>query len=151
MTPIARLREILRQVAYLLIGGSAVPLALFAAGSSSPNSPTFSPGFLIAGFICNGRKRNPIGGWLFFFYWQLYSGLLLSAVFFATNIQSYENFESTRLFALFFGKLRAEPAAVCRQVRCGHPFALGTDLGYVEAPQMGYDCRTRSRSSGSRH
>jgi hypothetical protein len=124
MTPIAKLREILRQVAYLLICALAVPLALFAAGSSSPNSPTFSPGFLIAWLICNGRKRSPVGGWLFFFYWQLYSGLLISAVFFATNIQSYvpENFGSTRLFALFLAS--SVPGLLLFIVKC----AVGTLL-----------------------
>jgi hypothetical protein len=79
-------------------------MAAFAASSnSSPNSPTFAPGILIAWLICNGRKRSPVGGWLFFFYWQLYSGLLISAVFFAGNIQSYvpENLDTPSQFALF--------------------------------------------------
>ena len=101
----AQLGRILRQFAYMLICAFAfaVPVAVFAAGGPSQYSPTFSPGFLIAWWICNGRKRNPIGGWLLFFYWQLYSGLFLNAVLFAANIQSYvpENFDSPSKFALF--------------------------------------------------
>ena len=87
----------------MLICTLPTPIAVFAAGTGSQNSPTFSPGFLIAWLVCNGRKRSPIGGWLFFFYWQLYSGLLMTVVFFATNLQSYvpENFASTSQFALF--------------------------------------------------
>jgi hypothetical protein len=88
----------------LLTWALTAPLALFAAASGgSQYSPTFSPGYLFAWWICNGRKRNQIGGWLLYFYWQLYAGLFLSAVFFATNIQSYipENFTSTTTFALF--------------------------------------------------
>jgi hypothetical protein len=99
----AELGRTVRQFAYMLMCALPTPIAVFAAGTGSQNSPTFSPGFLIAWLVCNGRKRNPIGGWLFFFYWQLYSGLLMTVVFFATNLQSYvpENFASTSQFALF--------------------------------------------------
>ena len=90
---------------FMLIYAFAVPFVAFAASSQngSQYSPTFSPGYLIAWLVCNGRKRNPIGGWLLFFYWQLYSGLLITGVFFAINIQSYvpENFDSASKFALF--------------------------------------------------
>lgn len=84
----------------------------------------FLPGFLIAWLICNSRKRSPIGGWLFFFYWQLYSGLLISAAFFAMNIQSYvaENFENRSQFALFLAS--SAPGLVLFAVKC----AIGTIL-----------------------
>ena len=100
----AELGRTVRRVAYILSCALPIPGCMFAAGTGSQNSPTFSPGFLIAWLVCNGRKRSPIGGWLFFFYWQLYSGLLMTVVFFATNIQSYvpENFASTTQFALFW-------------------------------------------------
>jgi hypothetical protein len=113
-------------MAYTLIFTIATPLALFAASSTSgsPNSPTYLPGSLIAWLICNGRKRSPIGGWLFFFYWQLYSGLLLSVGLFATNLQSYvpENFENSRQFGLFI--LSTVPVLVFFAVKC----AVGTLL-----------------------
>jgi hypothetical protein len=75
---------------------------LLASSSSSSAAPTF-PGGILAWIICNGAKRNQIGGWLMFFFWQLYSGILVSALFFAMNIQSYvpENFESSDRFLLF--------------------------------------------------
>jgi hypothetical protein len=76
---------------------------LTATSSSSQYTPTYPGGILLAWLICNGAKRSPIGGWLLFFYWQLYGGLLMSALFFSMNIQSYipENFDSTRKFLLF--------------------------------------------------
>jgi hypothetical protein len=114
----AQLRRTLRQFACMLICVLPTPIDLFAAGSGSQNSPTFSPGFLIAWLICNGRKKSPIGGWLFFFYWQLYSGLLMTAIFFAMNIQSYvpENFTSTGNFALFLAT--AVPSSLLFVVKC---------------------------------
>ncbi len=95
-----RLNLLLRMLIFAL----AVPLVAVAATSGgSQYSPTFAPGGLVAWFVCNGRKRNPIGGWLLYFYWQLYSSLLIGIVLFATNIQSYvpENFDSSTKYALF--------------------------------------------------
>jgi hypothetical protein len=76
---------------------------LAASSSSSQYTPTYPGGILVAWLICNGAKRSAIGGWLLFFYWQLYAGLLMSALFFSMNIQSYipENFDSTKKFLLF--------------------------------------------------
>lgn len=70
--------------------------------TGSQSTPAF-PGGIVAWIVCNGAKRNQIGGWLMFFFWQLYGGLLMTAVLFATNIQSYvpENFESSQRFGLF--------------------------------------------------
>jgi hypothetical protein len=88
----------------MLIFALVCPLVVLAASSGgSQYSPTFAPGGLVAWFVCNGRKRDQIGGWLLYFYWQLYSALFISIVFFATNIQSYvpENFDSSSKFALF--------------------------------------------------
>lgn len=78
-------------------------LNLATSSSGSQYTPTFPGGILVAWLICNGAKRNQIGGWLLFFYWQLYAGILMTAAFFAMNIQSYipENFESTGKYLLF--------------------------------------------------
>lgn len=104
----------------ILIYALAVPLATFAATGQSGNqySPTFSPGYLIAWWICNGRKRNPIGGWLLFFYWGVYSSLLMTGVFFAMNIQSYvpENFDSSSKFAVFLAS--TVPGLLLFVVKC---------------------------------
>ncbi len=81
---------------------NAVILAA-ASSSGSQYTPTYPGGILVAWLICNGAKRNPIGGWLLFFYWQLYGGLLMSSAFFAMNIQSYvpENFDNREKYLLF--------------------------------------------------
>ena len=73
-----------------------------SAATGSQTTPAL-PGSIVAWIVCNARKRNPIGGWLLFFYWQLYGGLLMAAVFFTINIQSYvpENFDSHTRFAMF--------------------------------------------------
>ena len=72
------------------------------SSSSSPAAPTL-PGGVIAWIVCYRARRSPIGGWLLFFYWQLYGGLLMTSALFAMNIQSYvpENFDSGGKCALF--------------------------------------------------
>jgi len=82
---------------------SNVVVLLATSASNSPPAPTYPGGIIVAWLICNGAKRNPIGGWLLFFYWQLYGGLLMTSIFFAMNIQSYvpENFDSSEKSALF--------------------------------------------------
>lgn len=79
-------------------------LSLLAATPTSQTTPTL-PGGIIAWIICNARKKSPIGGWLLFYYWQLYSGLLVSFVFFGMNIASYipEYSGDRTKFLLFLG------------------------------------------------
>jgi hypothetical protein len=80
------------------------PLVLLAIWAASNNqyTPSF-PGGIVAWVVCNQRKRNEYGGWLLFFYWQLYSGMVMTAVFFWINFQSYvpENFDDPSRFHLF--------------------------------------------------
>jgi hypothetical protein len=103
----------------ILIGTFAAPIGLVAASgqSGSQYTPTV-PGGLVAWLICNGRKRNRMGGWLLFFYWQLYSGLIVTAVFFAINIQSYipENFDSSSKYPLFLAS--TVPSLVLFVLKC---------------------------------
>jgi hypothetical protein len=68
-------------------------LLLLAAASNHQYTPSF-PGGIIAWIVCNSRKRQEYGGWLLFFYWQLYSGIIMTVIFFCINFQSYvpENF-----------------------------------------------------------
>jgi len=76
-------------------------LLAVAASTSSQTTPAL-PGGILAWIICYARRRNAVGGWLLFYYWQLYSTLVLSAILFAANIQSYvpENYDTGRQFAL---------------------------------------------------
>ena len=69
-------------------------LALYVA-MNSPIIPAFPVG-IIAIVVCNIRKRSEFGGWLLFFYWQLYSGAILSVFLFYRDFQTYvpENFAS---------------------------------------------------------
>jgi hypothetical protein len=86
----------------------SVALALLLAATSSSNqyTPTF-PGGIIAWIICNGRKRQQIGGWLLFYYWQLYSGAVVSAIFFGIAFQSYvpESFDDSTRYHLFLASI----------------------------------------------
>jgi len=68
-------------------------LLLLAATGSNQFTPTF-PGAIVAWIVCNTRKKYEFGGWLLFFYWQLYSGVVMTTIFFLINFQSYvpENF-----------------------------------------------------------
>lgn len=72
-------------------------LMVLVAASNQPYVPTF-PGGIIAWIVCNARKRQEYGGWLLYFYWQLYSGVIMTTVFFCINFQSYvpENFGDER-------------------------------------------------------
>jgi hypothetical protein len=67
-------------------------VALYVA-SNNDFIPAFPVG-IIAGIVCNMRKRSEFGGWLLFFYWQLYLGVVLTAFLFIRNFQTYvpENF-----------------------------------------------------------
>lgn len=86
-----------------------VVAALLLQASSDRTHPfTPSPiGILLAWWICNRNKRNPIGGWLMFYYCQVYGGILVTLFMFALNFQSYvpENFESSSRFALFLASV----------------------------------------------
>lgn len=77
-------------------------LALFAGASSNQYTPTF-PGGIIAWIVCNARKRHEFGGWLLLYFWQLYSSVLVSVMFFVMAFQSYvpENFDDHALLVWF--------------------------------------------------
>ncbi len=83
----------------LSLGDLAV---LLASSPSSTTAPTL-PGGILAWIVCYRARRSPIGGWLLFFYWQMYGGILVTGLLFGTNIQSYviENFESSEKFYMF--------------------------------------------------
>jgi hypothetical protein len=66
--------------------------ALYVAGNND-FIPAFPVG-IVACVVCYMRKRSEFGGWLLFFYWQLFSGAVLTVFLFSKNFQAYvpENF-----------------------------------------------------------
>ena len=79
-------------------------VALIAtAGSDSNNYTPGLPGGAIAWWVCNSRKRQQIGGWLLFYYWQIYSGVVITILFFVLAFQSYvpESYDDPNKFRLF--------------------------------------------------
>lgn len=114
-----------------MVPSGAVPLAAMLASSGNQATPML-PGGLIAWFVCNGCKRSPIGGWLLFYFWQLYSSLFMSAVLLAGNIQSYvpENFDSETRFALFLASVVPVLILLLMQV------AIATQALSVRTPDM---------------
>jgi hypothetical protein len=76
---------------------------LLVAGSSNSNYTPGVPGGIIAWIVCYKSRRSPIGGWLMFYYWQLYGGILLTMIFFVAAFQSYvpESFDDAGLYHLF--------------------------------------------------
>lgn len=75
--------------------GMLAPLHHFGLYVASRNDflPVF-PVSIIAAIVCYSRKRSEFGGWLLFFYWQLYSGGVYAAFLVRKNFQIYvpENF-----------------------------------------------------------
>jgi len=67
-------------------------IAMFVAATSAQTHP-YTPlplGWLVAWWICSRRKKDEIGGWLLYYYWQLYAGLVVSMfLFFGVSIDSY--------------------------------------------------------------
>lgn len=72
-----------------------------ASGQTTSYTPSF-PGGIVAVIVCNANKRKQIGGWLLFYYWGLYSGIFLTALFFLAAFQSYvpETFDDPRKYHL---------------------------------------------------
>lgn len=60
---------------------STLPIASAFADTAGSASQPFTPGFGILGFlIAYSSRRRPIGGWLLYFYMQLYLSLLITLV-----------------------------------------------------------------------
>jgi hypothetical protein len=75
-------------VAGVLIGVSSICSIAIAADSATSNSPTSAPtGLLMAFAIVYFSRRAKIGGWLLYYYIQLYISLLISLVFAPTILR----------------------------------------------------------------
>jgi len=100
---------------------SSLFLAALAANSNQ-YTPTFpGAGAIIAWIVCSARKRQAVGGWLLFFYWQLYSGVIMTFVFFLISFQSYvpENFHSPSRYYLFLASVLPTLVIFSLQVAVG--------------------------------
>ncbi len=78
-------------------------VATFVNSSSSPSNPMPGlPGGIIAWIICYKHRRSEIGGWLLFFFWQLYGGAVMTAIFFVAAFNSYvpESYNDARTYHL---------------------------------------------------
>ena len=79
------------QLAFLAIGFLLTSVAPVAAqsGTQNPSTPVPGVGALIMWYVCAKRKAQEIGGWLLYFYVQLYIGVVISLLI---SLASYENF-----------------------------------------------------------
>jgi hypothetical protein len=86
-----------------IVNWDAIASILASSSTSTSPVPALPGGAIVAWAVCNGTKRNQIGGWLLLYYWQLFSGLLMAIVLFSLNIQSYvpENFDANGRYLLF--------------------------------------------------
>lgn len=74
----------------LLLVLCAMSLPLMAADTTqSPPVPGAGIGALVMWYVCASRKQKEIGGWLLYFYVQLYLGVLVSIVVLATSYTAY--------------------------------------------------------------
>ena len=108
-------------------------VATIVNSSSSPSNPMPGlPGGIIAWIICYKRRKSQIGGWLLFFFWQLYGGILMTAIFFVVGFNSYvpESYNDARTYHLFL--ISAIPQIVIFLIQ----LAVGTMLLSVRTWDM---------------
>ena len=85
----------------------AVLLATPLLGADGTGSPTFPGGAILAiamWVACSSRKKEEIGGWLLYYYIQIYIGLIATIVFTILSAGSYNPFAwagAPRLYVLF--------------------------------------------------
>ncbi len=91
----------------------AYALIIFASDQHPP-TPGLPLGWLIMWWLCARRKKEPIGGWLAYYYYQLYLGAIVAiATLAGLNIHSYvpENFTG-QLNRFYLFLLSAVPGLV---------------------------------------
>lgn len=90
---------------FALLGALLIllPLEALAASSQSAGQRTFGAGLFIAWAIAYLSRRRAIGGWLLYFYIQLYLSFLISLLFLPAtyaNLRPSE-WDSAKLYVLF--------------------------------------------------
>jgi hypothetical protein len=74
----------------LMAGLASVTMSdLLAASASTTQQTPFGFGGWIVGLVCYRRRERPIGGWLLYFFWSVFSGAVMTAIFLAIGIKSY--------------------------------------------------------------
>lgn len=111
----ASIKHVLRKMADFSIA------ALIATTTSTNTYTPGLPGGLIAWIVCNGRKRQQIGGWLLFYYWQLYGGALMTILFFSFGFQNYvpESYTDSTTYHLFLISIAPVLVLFCLQLAVG--------------------------------
>jgi hypothetical protein len=89
-----------RLLTLLLIVWETGLIAAQAASSTQQTSNPTAPLGLLVGVVCYGRRKKPIGGWLLFFFWSVFSGGVISAIF--MDIKSFlpETWNDPLLYSL---------------------------------------------------
>lgn len=97
--------SVITAFAAILIAFCIFPRAILAASETQSHSnPTAPLGALIMWFICWQARKKPIGGWLLYFFIQLYLGLALAILLlFAVSLRNYNPalWPSANLYLLF--------------------------------------------------
>ena len=73
----------------LLLCAASLPLLAADSTQSTPSFPGAGIGALVMWYVCSSRKQKEIGGWLLYYYIQLYLGVLVSIVVFAASWSAY--------------------------------------------------------------
>ena len=78
-------------------------IAMAESGSSVSGAPIGLVGALIMYLICSGRKAKEIGGWLLYYYIQLYIGAIFMVVITIVSINNYNPslWEDQKAYMLF--------------------------------------------------
>jgi len=112
-----------------LLGWLALHSLLWASQSERPSTAPSAGGALalILFVICYSRRKKAIGGWLLFYFIQLFWGVFLSLILTLTSIRNYNPSEygSTSLYLLFL--MTTIPSFLLRLAQVGLSFKLIPD------------------------
>jgi membrane protease YdiL (CAAX protease family) len=89
----------------LLVSPAFVALALDGANATRSSAPTIPwvAVAIISWVLCYQKRKNPVGGWLLYFFIQLFTGLLYSQVSLLMSATTYgpSNWHEPSLYMLF--------------------------------------------------
>jgi hypothetical protein len=85
-TRVVRLRTLAQFTAIFL---SSMPAFAWDSDTKSTAPLGGAPGALLMWWICSRRKDQPVGGWLLYFYIQLYVSAAVSVLFIFLSLKNY--------------------------------------------------------------